>query len=69
MAKPLYISEEITLGWNGAKLFGDEMLSGLRARVEAMGHDWIVIRCDGRAYAYGFGPRELGRSMRGLLQG
>lgn len=70
MAEPLRIGEEITLGWNGAKLFADRgVLSSCTVRVEAIGHDWIVIRHDGRAYAYGFTPRHLGQSMRKLLEG
>ena len=61
--------EEIVLGWNGAKLFADRgELSGRRVRVQKVGRDWVVIRYEGRAYAYAFSLEELDLPMRKLLE-
>lgn len=70
MSEPLLVGEKITLGASGSLLLmGDVDLFGLVATVEAIGDDWVVIRCAGRAYARGFSPRYLGFSMRKLLEG
>ncbi len=49
--------EVIKLGWNGAKLLGDENLAYGQVRVEAVGADWIVVRSEaGESRAATFAP-------------
>lgn len=51
----MYIGEELLLNWNTAKELGDELLSGAPIRIEAFGHDWVVVRgSNGRAHAASF---------------
>tara|TARA_R110000744_G_C19357750_1_gene561058 strand:+ start:2503 stop:2718 length:216 start_codon:yes stop_codon:yes gene_type:complete len=49
--------EVIKLGWNGAKLLGDENLAYEQVRVEAAGADWVVVRSEaGKSRAATFAP-------------
>ena len=49
--------EVIKLGWNGAKLLGDENLAYEQVRVESAGADWVVVRSEaGKSRAATFAP-------------
>lgn len=57
----MYIGEELLLNWNTAKTLGDEFMSGWSIRIEAFGHDWVVVRDNkGKAHAADFvNPQAL----------
>tara|TARA_B110000211_G_scaffold173288_1_gene195749 strand:- start:2147 stop:2371 length:225 start_codon:yes stop_codon:yes gene_type:complete len=40
----LRVGNTIFVGHNGAKLFGDELISYSSVRIEAVGADWLVVR-------------------------
>ena len=59
----------IEIGWNGAKLLGDEHLSRSLAWIVSHGRDWIVVRSslDQRPYAATFsGPISLDDMIKEL---
>lgn len=69
MMAPIQVGEEIEIGWNGGKYFaGRGDLAYVKARVEAVGKDWIVVRYDDMAYAAAFRSGENPAHMRQLLK-
>lgn len=49
----LQVGMRISVGWNSAKWLGDTQISyHTELRVEAVGFDWLVLRCASTGLAY-----------------
>ncbi len=47
----ILVGQKVKVGWNGAKLLGDETIAYEEAHIEGYGLDWIVLR-DGAGYVH-----------------